>query len=85
MDTDDFYAPISNATLTSPGLVSTIWTSILAAPASLLITILLSPLFIVVATRLLSGRQSEQIAGKNERTVWLPSYWLPFVGHGFQM
>ncbi len=81
---DDFYAPL-NTTLPSRGLASSVWQSVLAAPAALVVTILLSPVFLVVATRLLSGRASEKIKGKNGRTVWMPSYWLPVVGHAFGM
>jgi hypothetical protein len=82
---DDFYSLASNATIASPGLLSSVLQSLVASPASILVTLLLFPALVVVATRLLSGRASAPIKGGNGRTVWLPPYWIPIVGHALHL
>jgi hypothetical protein len=82
---DDFHNPLPQITTPAPGLLSNVWQSIIDSPASVLTTLLLIPIFVVSATRLLSGHSSQQIKGRIDRTVWLPSYWLPVIGHGYQM
>ena len=81
---DDFYHPISNATEPT-GLLVLAWRNILAAPPSIIVTVLLAPILIVVATRLRSERPSKKVDGKDGRTVWMLPYWFPVLGHGFSL
>lgn len=84
---DDFYDPLSNATTSSvpAGLVAMIVDAVLGVHIGITVTVLLAPLLVVIATRLLSGRASEEVKGKAGRTVWMPHYWVPIVGHGVQL
>jgi len=81
---DDFYEPLSNATSASTG-VSSILNLLLEHQVAVTVTVLLAPIILVIATRLLSERPSEQISGRDGKTVWMLPYWLPIVGHAFQM
>jgi hypothetical protein len=84
---DDFYEPLSHATAAAQasGLVSSAWKLLLSTPFSFLLTVLLAPLVIVIATRLLSGHPPAKCAGREERSVWMMPYWVPVVGHTFQL
>jgi hypothetical protein len=82
---DDFYEPLSDATTPSAGLVTVIVDAVLGVHIGIPITVLLTPLLVVIATRLLSGRSSEEVRVKAGRTVWMPHYWVPMVGHGVQL
>lgn len=84
---DDFYHFLPDATsdITAPGVLSSVRDLVYKLPFSVLVSIALAPFLIVIATRLLSGRSSEKIAGKDGRSVWLLPYWVPYVGHGFRL
>jgi len=83
---DDFYDPVDPiSSVNSAGLLSTVLSSVVAAPLAVTFTLLLAPFLIAAATRLLSGRSSEKVNGKDGKTVWMPAYWVPVVGHAFQL
>lgn len=77
---DDFYesAPSSDGPL-----LSSIYR--LSPSFSAVLTLLLAPFAIAIATRLLSGRPSEKVSGRNERTVSLLPYSIPVIGHAFSL
>lgn len=85
---DDFYEPFpgSGSRATASGVSSHIGISnlIFGAPLPILISIVLAPFLVIIATRLLSGHPSEKIDGKDAKSVWMLPYWVPVVGHGFQ-
>ena len=85
---DDFYEPLPKVISYPSGLV-THWIPdlVLGSPVRLITAVVLAALVIAIATRLLSGSDSEpeKVNGKNGRTVWLLPYWLPVVGHGYQL
>ena len=83
---DEFYEPLPSNP--HSGVVWKVLDLILEKPAYISSSITLALVLIVIATRLLSGQASEQINDNGDgpvRTVWMPSYWLPIVGHGFQL
>jgi hypothetical protein len=82
---DDFYQPLSDTPADGSGFLSNVFSSIIAAPFATSITLLLTLLLTALATRQLSGRQSHILSGKYGQTVWLLPYWMPFIGHGFQL
>jgi hypothetical protein len=82
---DDFYSPVWNGTISSPGLLSSVWRSVVSSPSSVLVTLLLLAPLIIIGTRLLSGQASVQIQGTKEKSVFRPPYWIPVVGHAYQM
>ena len=84
---DDFLEVLSNATRSASdiALLSTISNFVVKAPVSVLVSIALVPFVLIIATRLLTGRASENIAGKDGRSVWMKPYWVPVLGHGFQL
>jgi hypothetical protein len=83
---DDFYTAGSNTAMPQPGPPSSrIWQLLLSAPPPIFTTMLLAPFLLVLMTRILSGRASEKVNGKNERTVSMLPYWFPIVGHGFSL
>ncbi|KAJ8064526.1 hypothetical protein OCU04_006856 [Sclerotinia nivalis] len=83
---DDFYQPLTNPTDTVDTLKSESWitnvlTSIRAVPLPIILSIALAPVLVIIATRLLSERPSEKVQGKDGKTVWMPAYWVPGMGH----
>jgi hypothetical protein len=84
---DDFYEPLSNGTssVAALGFGPAVLNVISATPLAILISVALAPLLIVICTRLLSGHPSEKIASKDGRSVWMLPYWVPILGHGFQL
>jgi hypothetical protein len=84
---DDFYEPLSNATSrgAASGLISSILETIVAAPLAVIVSIVLIPILVVISTRLLSGSTSEGIAGRDGKNVSMLPYWVPVIGHGFQL
>jgi len=81
---DDFYESLNQQPGNS-GLISNVFSSIIAAPLAVVTTFILAPLLIVIVTRVLSGRSSETVKGKDAKTVWILPYWMPVVGHAFQL
>jgi hypothetical protein len=84
---DDFYAPLSNVTSEAQdsALISNLWKLILSEPLSIGATVLLALLLIIFATRLLSERPSKKYNDRDARTVWMMPYWVPIIGHAFQL
>jgi hypothetical protein len=82
---DEFYEPLSDATLPALGLVSIIRGFVLSPPPGVIIAVILTPFLIIISTRLLSGHPSEEASGKDGRTVWMLPYYVPIVGHGFSL
>ncbi|ESZ99437.1 hypothetical protein SBOR_0199 [Sclerotinia borealis F-4128] len=87
---DDFYQPLINPTDTDTidtskfeSLITNTLTSIRSTPLPIILSIALAPILAIIATRLLSERPSEKLKGKDGRTVWMPAYWVPGVGHVF--
>ncbi|KAG4034067.1 hypothetical protein MFRU_003g00430 [Monilinia fructicola] len=85
---DDFYQPLKNSTdnidaSKSEGLITNVLTSIRSIPLPVILSIALAPILVIIATRLLSEKPSEKVKGKDVRTVWMPAYWVPVVGHAF--
>ncbi|PQE30751.1 cytochrome P450 protein [Rutstroemia sp. NJR-2017a WRK4] len=52
-----------------------------AAPSHIIITILLASVVAILATRQFSERPSSPLKDKNGRSVWMPAYWVPGIGH----
>jgi hypothetical protein len=75
---DDFHEPASNAN-------SATFSDVLTSHISLIVAGFLAPFVVVLATRFLSERASEEVNGKNERTVWVFPYWIPIIGHAFSL
>ncbi|KAH8798976.1 cytochrome P450 [Hyaloscypha sp. PMI_1271] len=75
---DDFY---ESAPSSGGPLLSSIYR--LSPSFGAVLTLLLAPFAIAIATRLLSGRPSEKVSGRNERTVSLLPYSIPVIGHAF--
>ncbi|KAI9646972.1 hypothetical protein NHQ30_004973 [Ciborinia camelliae] len=90
---DDFYEPFVNSTdnltskpIGSSSLITNVFKSVRSIPAPIILTVALAPILLIIATRLLSERPSENIKGKDGKdwkTVWMPAYWVPGVGHVF--
>ncbi|TGO63940.1 hypothetical protein BOTNAR_0094g00170 [Botryotinia narcissicola] len=83
---DDFYQPLTNSTdaintSKSGGLITNALTIIRSVPLPIVLSIALAPVLLVVATRLLSERPSEKQKGKDGKSVWMPAYWVPGLGH----
>lgn len=83
---DDFYQPLTNSTdvidtSKSRGLITNALTIIRSVPLPVVLSIALAPALLIVATRLLSERPSEKQKGKDGRSVWMPAYWVPGLGH----
>ncbi|TVY13113.1 25-hydroxycholesterol 7-alpha-hydroxylase [Lachnellula arida] len=74
---DDFHEPW---TAQDPGPPASIWQSILTL--NIILALFLGPVLIVFLTRYLSERSLGNDDGKKGRRVWMPPYWIPFVGHG---
>lgn len=77
---DDFY---ESFTAPQPSRASQVWESILTPKVTL--ALLLGPILIVFLTRYLSERSLGSHDDKNGRRVWMPPYWIPFVGHGIDL
>lgn len=81
---DDFYdsagSPPAHA-----GLLSNVLHFITANPLAIAANLVLVFIVVIYSTRLLSGQDSEEVKDKRGNTVWMPSYWLPIVGHGLQL
>ena len=77
---DDFYDSASSSESSRRSNIYHLSTSF-----NLVLTLLLALFAIAIATRLLSGRPSEKVSGKNERTVWLLPYSIPVIGHAFSL
>jgi len=77
---DDFY---ESAPSSGGPLLSSIYR--LSPSFGAVLTLLLAPFAIAIATRLLSGRPSEKVSGRNERTVSLLPYSIPVIGHAFSL
>ena len=77
---DDFY---ESAPSPSGSLLSSIYR--LSPSFSAVLTLLLAPFAIAIATRLLSRRPSEKVSGRNEKTVSLLPYSIPVIGHAFSL
>ncbi|TVY81010.1 Cholesterol 7-alpha-monooxygenase [Lachnellula suecica] len=75
---DDFY----NAS-PEPGPSSRVWDLILNP--NVLLALFLGPVMILFLTRYLSERPLQSGDSKGGRRVWMPPYWVPFVGHGFNL
>jgi hypothetical protein len=85
---DDFYAtePLRPVISYPSGLVTTVLPNfMLRSPLHFIITILVAAFTIGIVTRLLTGNDSERVPGTDGRTVWKLPYWIPFVGHGYQL
>jgi hypothetical protein len=84
---DDFYEPLPTAVSFPSGLFTKVLPELLSTPDSALITILVTAFLIAFVTRLLTGSDSEpeRVDGKDGKTVWLLPYWIPFIGHGYQL
>ncbi|KAM0181651.1 hypothetical protein ACHAPC_007195 [Botrytis cinerea] len=83
---DDFYQPLTNSTdaidaSKSGGLITNALTVIRSVPLPIVLSIALAPVLLIIATRLLSERPSEKQKGKDGKTVWMPAYWVPGLGH----
>ncbi|KAM0152409.1 hypothetical protein ACHAQE_008102 [Botrytis cinerea] len=83
---DDFYQPLTNSTdaidaSKSGGLITNALTVIRSVPLPIVLSIALAPVLLIIATRLLSERPSERQKGKDGKTVWMPAYWVPGLGH----
>jgi hypothetical protein len=77
---DDFYEPL---TAPQPGSTSSIRQSILTP--NVILALFLGPILLLFLTRYLSERSLGSDDGKTGRRVWMPPYWVPFVGHGFDL
>ncbi|TVY33866.1 hypothetical protein LSUB1_G004675 [Lachnellula subtilissima] len=73
---DDFHEPLT-AQDSSP--LSSIWSSILTP--NIILALFLGPVLIAFLTRYLSERSLGDDSSKKGRRVWMPPYWIPFVGH----
>jgi hypothetical protein len=84
---DDFYEPLPSVVSYPSALVTKHLPDLVRSPISLVTTILVTIVVIAVATRLISGNDSEpeKFEGKDGRTVWLLPYWIPFIGHGYEL
>ncbi|ATZ48382.1 hypothetical protein BCIN_03g06070 [Botrytis cinerea B05.10] len=83
---DDFYQLLTNSTdaidaSKSGGLITNALTVIRSVPLPIVLSIALAPVLLIIATRLLSERPSEKQKGKDGKTVWMPAYWVPGLGH----
>jgi hypothetical protein len=78
---EDFYTATSVTQVSGP--VSFFWSLIPSAPLVLLGTVLLSLPVIFIAIRF-NGNPEERSGGQ-KRTVWMVPYWIPVVGHSFQL
>jgi len=72
---DDFYQPL---TAPQPQTQSILTPNVVLA-------LFLGPVLVLFLTRYLSERSLGDEDEKNGRRVWMPSYWVPFVGHGFDL
>lgn len=84
---DDFHDPLVSNLAVYPSLLSSAKRAILASPGTVLITVLLLPVCVIIATRLSSGEALVEVngKGKNEKSVSKQSYWLMFIGHAYQL
>lgn len=84
---DDFYEPLPSVVSYPSALVTKHLPELLSSPNTAIITVLVTAFVVALATRLLSGSDSEpdRVDGKNGRTVWLLPYWIPLLGHGYQL
>ncbi|TVY49533.1 25-hydroxycholesterol 7-alpha-hydroxylase [Lachnellula occidentalis] len=77
---DDFHEPLTAHDSRPP---FSIWQSILTRlTPNIILALFLGPILIVFLTRYLSERSLGNDDGKKARRVWMPPYWIPFVGHG---
>jgi hypothetical protein len=84
---DDFYEPLPSVISYPSGLVTKVLPELLRSPQNAIIIFIVTAFVIAIATRLLSGSDSEpeKVDGRDGRTVWLLPYWIPFFGHGYQL
>jgi hypothetical protein len=84
---DDFYTEPIRPVISYPsGLVTTVIPQFMSqSPIHFIGTILAIGLVVGTVTRLFTGEDSEKMSGTNQRTVWKLPYWIPFIGHGYQL
>jgi hypothetical protein len=84
---DDFYQPLPSVVPHPSGLVTQVLPDLLSSPGTAFVIVLITVLLVAFATRLLTGADSEleTVDGKHGRTVWALPYWVPFIGHGYQL
>ncbi|KAH8821696.1 cytochrome P450 [Xylogone sp. PMI_703] len=84
---DDFWEPALNSSSSVPaaGLVSRALNIIYKTPASVIFTTIFGFISLIILTRLISGNTSKEIDGQHNRSVWMPPYWIPIIGHAIPL
>jgi len=75
---DDFHHPPP-----PPGPASRLLQAVLTP--NVLLALFLVPILTIFLTRYLSERPVEKNNGKSGKRVWMLAYWVPFIGHGFDL